>query len=72
MKKEVALTLAVVSFSGCLYSSEPNIVKGGEILQEITTIQSNEKNIATKRDLRDLRGPTAHCYYWEPTENIKK
>jgi len=69
MKKDIALTLAVVSISGCLYSSEPNIIKGDEILQEIPVVQSNEKDIAFEKDLRE---PTTHCYFWEPTENIKK
>ena len=69
MNKDVALTLAAVGFSGCIVTSEPNIVKNEIPQQEIVVTQPNDYDIPLKKTFDE---PTAHCYYWEPIENIKK
>ena len=70
MNKDVVLTLTAVGLSGCIATAEPNVIKNDEIpQQEVVVTQPNDYDIPFKKSLGES---ITHCYYWEPTENIKK
>jgi len=73
-KKDVTIALVSLSFTGCLFASEPDIVKGDEEIKghnEEIVVRSYDRDVAFKKNLEEV---TSHCYYWESTstERIKK